>query len=291
MKLEKAQDSMGKETGFKTVEDLYRSIFSRNIGFFTESEQDKLRKATVAIGGVGGIGGLLAERLIRLGVGHLRITDPEDFDISNLNRQFCSSLSNLGRNKAEVVYSQIKDINSQARIDWNGNGIKTQKDVEFLLNGCEVVVDAMDFGLFRESVMLQREARRRGIYYLFACAVGFGALVVVFDPRGQTLEEYNGVPADADLNDAESLKPPLERICPVIPSYAVPMSPEGQRIIREIIIGERAASSNSIGVGLASVVTANEVVNIIIRKRDIPTAPHYTYVDLIDRRFLLGTMI
>ncbi|MFC1955569.1 ThiF family adenylyltransferase [Chloroflexota bacterium] len=80
----------------------YKEIFSRNIGILTESDQDKLRNCTLAVAGVGGVGGLLAERLIRLGVGQLKITDPGLFEPSNLNRQFGSSTLNFDRNKAEV---------------------------------------------------------------------------------------------------------------------------------------------------------------------------------------------
>lgn len=57
------------------MDKLYSEIYARNIGIFTEAEQDKLRHSTIAIAGVGGVGGLLAERLIRLGVGRLKITD------------------------------------------------------------------------------------------------------------------------------------------------------------------------------------------------------------------------
>ena len=66
-------------TGCGAMDDLYRSIFSRNIGFFTESEQEKLRRSTIGIAGMGGVGGLLAERLTRLGIGQLKILDPGDF--------------------------------------------------------------------------------------------------------------------------------------------------------------------------------------------------------------------
>jgi tRNA A37 threonylcarbamoyladenosine dehydratase len=73
----------------------YQAIFSRNMGLFWEAEQEALRKSTVAIAGVGGVGGLAAERLIRLGIGGLKITDPGDFEESNFNRQFGSSMRSL----------------------------------------------------------------------------------------------------------------------------------------------------------------------------------------------------
>ena len=277
--------------GQGAMDDLYKSIFSRNIGFFTESEQERLSKASIAVAGMGGVGGLLVERLIRLGIGQLKILDPETFERSNLNRQFGSSMLNLGQNRAEAVFKQTRDINPQARIQYSKTGIKTENDAGLFVSGCDLVVDEMDFGLFKESILLQRAARRRGIYYMFAVDIGFGALVVIFDPNGLTLEEYDKLPPGIDLGDAQELRVPLERICPVMPSYAAPASDEADMIMREVLAGDRPAPTNSIGVGLASIMAAIEAINILLRKRDIPSAPQYTYVDLLDRKFLVGTAL
>lgn len=270
------------------MDDIYKAIFQRNIGFFTESEQDKLRRSTIAIAGMGGVGGLLAERLIRLGVGQLKITDPGAFEESNLNRQFGSSMLNLGQNKAEVVFTQIRAINPQARIHCSNTGITTENDASLFASDCDLVIDEMDFRAFRQSILLQRAARHSGIHYLFASAIGFGALVVIFDPQGLTLEEYNKLPPDVDLNDAEKLKVPLERIAPIIPSYAVAIATADT--VEKILAGEKPVPTTSIGAGLASILAANEAINVILNKRDIAKAPEYTYIDLLDRQFIVGNV-
>ena len=245
------------------MDNLYKAIFGRNIGPFTESEQDKLQRTTIAIAGMGGVGGLLAERLIS------------------------SSMLNLGQNKAEVVFTQIRDINPQAQISYSDSGIKTENDASLFVSDCDLVIDERDFGLFKEAIFLQRAARHRGIHYLFASAIGFGALVVIFDPQGLTLEEYNKLPPDVDLNDVEKLSVPLGRILPIMPSYATAAAAD---TIQKIIAGERPAPTTSIGVGLASILAANEAINIILNKRDIAVAPAYTYIDLLDRKFIVGTV-
>ena len=279
---------MGRgSTRCSIMDDLYRDIFSRNLGFFTESEQEKLRGSTIGIAGMGGVGGLLAERLIRLGIGQLKILDPENFERSNLNRQFGSSMLNLGQNRAEAVFQQTKDINPTALIEYSKTGIKTDNDAGSFVRGCDLVIDEMEFGSFKESILLQRAARRRGKYYMFAVDIGFGALVVIFDPNGVTLEEYDKLPADMDLKDDHEIKVPLERICPVMPSYAASMPNEADKIMLEVIEGNRLAPTNSIGVGLASILASIEAINILLGKRAVLSAPLYTYIDLIDRRFLV----
>jgi molybdopterin/thiamine biosynthesis adenylyltransferase len=281
---------LGKgSTECEAMDDLYKSIFASNIGFFSGPEQEKLRRSVIAIAGMGGVGGLLAERLIRLGIGQLKILDPETFQQSNLNRQFGSSMLNLGQNRAEAVFKQTKDINPQARIQYSKASIKTENDAGLFVTGCDLVIDEMDFGLLKESILLQRAARRVGIYYMFAVDIGFGALVVIFDPNGLTLEEYDKLPLDVNLEDAQELRVPLERICPVMPSYAASASDEANKILCEVLAGDRPAPTNSIGVGLASVLAAIEAINILLKKRDIVSAPQYTYIDLIARQFLVGS--
>ena len=60
---------------------------------------------------------------------------------------------------------------------------------------CDLIIDEMDFGMFRHSIWLQRAARKENIHYLFAYAIGFGALAVIFSPKGMTLEEYDDLPS------------------------------------------------------------------------------------------------
>jgi len=87
------------------MNDYYSKMVSRNIGIFSTEEQQKIKNAKVAIAGAGGVGGLLAERLIRLGVNFLKISDPETFEISNLNRQLGCNSETIGKFKASVIKS------------------------------------------------------------------------------------------------------------------------------------------------------------------------------------------
>lgn len=266
------------------MDNQYRAIFTRNIGLFTEAEQDTLRKSSIAIAGVGGIGGFASERLIRLGVGKLKITDPGNLEASNLNRQFGSSMLNLGQNKAKVVFEQIKDINPHARISYTNTGIWNEKDANLFVNDCDFLIDVMDFGLFKQSILLQRAARRKGIHYLFSTAIGFGAIAAVFDPRGMTLEEYNGLPLNVDVDDPSKLKVSIEKIVPVIPAYAPDIS-----VIQEIIDGKRYVPTSSVGAGLAAILAASEAISVILG-RDVPKAPKYTFFDLVDRQLVVGAV-
>jgi molybdopterin/thiamine biosynthesis adenylyltransferase len=269
------------------MDSQYKECFCRNIGLLSEPEQERLSNSCIGIAGVGGVGGLLAERLIRLGVGQLKITDPGAFEKSNLNRQYGSSLENLGQNKAQEVFEQLKRINPQAKILWSEEGIRSQNNAIQFLNECDLVIDEMDISTFKESIFLQRAARRLGMYYLFSSAMGFGALTVVFDPEGITLEEYNGLDPGLNLSNIEKLMLPVDRVTPVIPSYVTDIAKSAN--IQEILMGEKPAPTVSLGVGLASILVGNEAIRIILNKGDIVKAPQFIYVDLFDRVFKVGT--
>jgi molybdopterin/thiamine biosynthesis adenylyltransferase len=236
---------------------------------------------------MGGVGGLLAERLTRLGIGNLKITDPGEFQCSDLNRQFGSSTADVGRGKAAVIGAELQRINPHAQIHCSDEGIWTQRDADLFVDSCDLVADMKRFSLFEQAVFLQRAARREGIHYMLASAIGFGALVVIFGPKGLTLEEFDNLDPDMDPGDFDPGSVPLDRICPMIPSYAASMPTE---ILEEILAAGRPAPTTSIGVGLASILAANEVCNVLLGKRDIPTAPQYTYIDLLDRQFVVGTV-
>ena len=61
----------------------YDVAFSRNIGWVTEAEQQRLRSCRVAVGGLGGVGGSHLLTLARLGIGAFTITDLDTFDTAS----------------------------------------------------------------------------------------------------------------------------------------------------------------------------------------------------------------
>lgn len=266
----------------------YDAKFQRNIGIFTQEEQQQLKNSTIAIAGMGGVGGLLAERLIRLGIGKLKITDSGTFEVSNLNRQYASSDQTINQNKADVLYDELKKINPTAEIVHHNKGIRTMKDAEAFVDGSHLVVDEMDYGAWKESVFLQRSARKNGVHYLFSGAIGFGALLTNFSPDGITLEEYNGIETDADLEKIQTDSVSSEKVLPIIPSYA--SDAMSMEMLQEIVSGHRPVPTCSIGVGLASLIAASETVNTLLKRKEMILAPEYIYVDLLDRNFSTGSM-
>ncbi|MEQ8201181.1 MAG: ThiF family adenylyltransferase [Syntrophomonadaceae bacterium] len=270
------------------MEKQYMERFVRNIGIFTEEEQKCLRNSAIAVAGVGGVGGLLVERLVRLGIGTIKITDMGTFEMSNTNRQFGCSVLTDECHKTAVVSQSVREINPEAHIICDDHGITTSLDAEQLADGADLVIDEMDYGAWKESIYLQRAARNRGVYYCFAGAIGFGALLTNFAPDGITLEEYNGLAAGQDLESLETIEVAPEKVLPVAPSYI--NTAMNSQMMGEILAGLRPIPTCSIGVGLASILAANAAVNILLKRKDVIKAPRYIYLDLLDQQFTTGTI-
>lgn len=60
--------------------------FNRQISFFGERGQEKIRSSCVAVVGVGGVGSHVVQQLAFLGVGSIVLIDPDRLETTNLNR-------------------------------------------------------------------------------------------------------------------------------------------------------------------------------------------------------------
>lgn len=87
-------------------------IFDRNIRAFGGDVQRVLNDLRVAIVGCGGTGSAVAEQLVRLGVRHLLVFDPDDLSDSNLTRVYGSRPSDVGRPKVDVLANHLQAIAS-----------------------------------------------------------------------------------------------------------------------------------------------------------------------------------
>lgn len=88
--------------------------YTRNAKTITAREQLQLSTSHVAVIGLGGLGGAVVDILARTGVGELTLIDGDVFDETNLNRQLLSSVSAVGRPKAEVAAHHVTDVNPAA---------------------------------------------------------------------------------------------------------------------------------------------------------------------------------
>ena len=167
----------------------YGTAFSRNIGWLTAAEQQRLRRARVAIAGLGGVGGVHLLTLARLGVGGFSIADFDVFELHNFNRQAGATVSRLGVAKASAMAAMARDVNPGLDLRLFEGGVDAA-NVETFLDGADVYVDGIDFFAIEARRLIFAACRRRGIPALTAAPLGMGVALLHFDPRGMSFEDY-----------------------------------------------------------------------------------------------------
>lgn len=167
----------------------YGRAFSRNIGWVTEAEQQKLRESRVAIAGLGGVGGAHLLTLARLGVSKFNIADFDEFGLHNFNRQVGAFMSTVDRPKADVLAEMVLEINPEADIRVFPSGVQSDNLKEFL-GGVDVYVDGIDFFALPARRMLFQACYEGNIPSLTAAPLGMGVSLLYFKPGGMSFENY-----------------------------------------------------------------------------------------------------
>lgn len=91
-------------------------LFDRNIRAFGNEVQRILGGLRVAVVGCGGTGSAVIEQLVRLGVRHIRLLDPDFLTESNLTRVYGSFPEDIGKPKVNVVAAHIGRIAPDTKV-------------------------------------------------------------------------------------------------------------------------------------------------------------------------------
>lgn len=188
----------------KPDQEFYRERTKRNELFLgidraqMEISQKKLQDAVVGVAGAGGLGGGLAMMLARLGVGHIKICDPDSFEVSNINRQLGAAPDTIGKNKAVVVGELIHETMPDVTVEIFPEGMRKHVAEEFV-DGCDLIVDCVDFYCIDERYDMHKAFREseRCKGCVAGTVVGWGANVYHFTKDGLTLEDFYDIPPDA----------------------------------------------------------------------------------------------
>lgn len=247
----------------------YEVAFSRNIGWFTEAEQARLKNCRVAIGGLGGVGGSHALTLARLGVGQFTITDLDTFDWPNLNRQAGAFASTIGQPKLDAMAKNLLDINPEVTLHLMPNGINPENIDEFL-NGADLYMDSLDIFSLDVRRRVFARCRELGIPAVTAAPMGMGTAYLAFHPTGMSFEDYFCL--DGFAFEDQILK------------FIVGVSPSMQQ--RHYLVDRRSVDlfkkkvpSTSIGIELAAGVACTNAVKLLLGRGEVLVAPKGLHFD------------
>jgi molybdopterin/thiamine biosynthesis adenylyltransferase len=91
-----------------------RQILLPEVG---EAGQKRLLSSSALVVGCGGLGSTLLYCLCGMGVGRIGFCDGDTVSLSNLNRQFLHTVSDIGRNKAQSAYEKLTAFAPELRLE------------------------------------------------------------------------------------------------------------------------------------------------------------------------------
>lgn len=124
--------------------DYKPDIFNRTLLLVGDEALDALSSTRVIVFGIGGVGSWCAESLVRSGIGHLAIVDPDRVALSNVNRQLMATTSTIGELKVEALRRRLLDINPDASIDALPLAFSEDNADSFSLDSYHYIIDAID---------------------------------------------------------------------------------------------------------------------------------------------------
>jgi len=156
--------------------------YSRQIRFagIGTAGQERIRAAKVLLVGCGALGTVLADTLVRAGVGLLRIVDRDFVDLSNLQRQVLFDEQDVEEHlpKAIVAANKLAKVNAQvtiephvADLDW--------RNVRDFAQGIDLILDGTDN--FETRFLVNDVSLETGIPWVYAGVVGsHGQTMAIF---------------------------------------------------------------------------------------------------------------
>ncbi len=147
-----------------------------------ESGQERLLRSTAVLVGCGALGSVIAESLVRAGVGTLRIIDRDFVELSNLQRQVLYDEDDVQQRLPKVIAAanKLRRINSDVRIEPHVLDLNHTSILE-LVQGADVILDGTDN--FETRFLINDASIQLGIPWVHGGCVG---------SHGQTMTIFPG---------------------------------------------------------------------------------------------------
>lgn len=181
--------------------------YSRQMRFYGlgEEGQRKLLASRVTVCGCGALGTVLANSLVRAGVGFVRIVDRDFIEPSNLQRQILFDEQDIADNlpKAEAAAKKLRKINSEVTIEAvvadidRTNILDLTSDVDMILDGTDN---------FEIRYLINDVAVKTGKPWVYGgCIGGHGQIMSILPGETPCLRcVFEAAPAPGDTGTCET---------------------------------------------------------------------------------------
>lgn len=248
----------------------YLNAFSRNIGWVTEEEQLSLQHKRIATAGAGGVGSEHIVTLARLGICKFQISDFDEYEEHNFNRQAGAFISTLNQPKVDVMERVIYDINPHAQVNSFPEGIN-EDNIDDFLKDVDVYIDSLDYFALHARKLVYRKCYEKNIPVVTAAPIGMGVALICFTPDSMNYEEYFRF--EDCKTDNEQLVKFLIGLSPSLIQRSYLVDPSTSDFIAQ------KAPSLPMGVKLCGGAAASYVLKILLNRGELITAPSGMHFD------------
>jgi len=273
--------NLNTERRLQIDHNMYLALFERNLGVFSQREQEHLREAKVAIVGLGGIGGTVSIVLARSGVSNFLLVDPERYDPPDTNRQVGCFSDTIGQYKADVIGREILRINPAARVEIHRERLPLEKTRHILKDWDIVVAEADDLAYSSKLLYLAQELRKLSIS---AMPSGFVGYVMCFPPSSNPIqpETLFGLPGNLSYEELHTLVESPENKCGR--RWYIKQGKWRVDWFRGWRDGEKGLTQICPSVWICACLAATEIIKFLVGRWKIAQAPHMWHIMLADNR-------
>jgi len=161
------------------LERYSRQILFEHLG---PDAQRKLLASRATLIGCGALGTVIADTLVRAGLGFLRIVDRDYIEPNNLQRQVLFDEQDIAENlpKAVAAANKLARINSQVRVE-AVVADANHANIEALADGAQLLLDGTDN--FETRFLINDVAVKKNIPWLYGACVSATGMVMPILPR------------------------------------------------------------------------------------------------------------
>lgn len=130
----------------KDAVEIQTDIKIRNRQTFGEGTTNALQQMKVGVVGASGTGSPTIEQLVRLGVGHVVLIDPDKVELKNLNRILNTKIDDAkkGKFKVDVITTFIKEIGFDTVVSTHAVNLYDSREAIIDLIKCDVIFGCVD---------------------------------------------------------------------------------------------------------------------------------------------------
>jgi molybdopterin/thiamine biosynthesis adenylyltransferase len=144
--------------------------------------QQRLRESTVTLVGCGALGTVLADCLVRAGIGRLILIDRDYVELNNLQRQvlFDECDASSGAPKAIAAADRLRKINSDCRIE-PIVADAGRRNIESMISDSRLLLDGTDN--FQTRFLINDVAVKHRLPWVYGACVGVEGMVMPIIPH------------------------------------------------------------------------------------------------------------